>query len=254
MRMKLSGKIALVTGAAGGIGSSTALCLAGEGATVVLSDCDREGCIAVQNQILELGGSASVITADVTKEQEVVGLFAELNASVGSLDILVNIAGGDREPVADVDAIDYDSMSRNLDLNLKSCILFCREAVRVMRSRRYGRIINMSSLVYRGSPGQFSYSAAKGGIFSFTRSLAMAVGKDNITVNALAPALVDVPVFERVLGAERWKAMSSDAASRYPMQRIATPDDVARAALFFASDDASFITGQILEISGGARL
>ncbi|MCW8814604.1 MAG: SDR family oxidoreductase, partial [Chlorobium sp.] len=158
------------------------------------------------------------------------------------------------EPVADVDAIDYDSMSRNLDLNLKSCILFCREAVRVMRSRRYGRIINMSSLVYRGSPGQFSYSAAKGGIFSFTRSLAMAVGRDNITVNALAPALVDVPVFERVLGAERWKAMADDAAGRYPLQRIATPDDVAKAALFLASDDASFITGQILEISGGARL
>lgn len=82
----------------------------------------------------------------------------------------------------------------------------------------------------------------------------MALGPDNITVNALAPALVDVPLFERVLGAERWNAMKADAVSRYPLRRIARPEDVARAALFFASDDAAFLTGQVLEISGGARL
>jgi len=252
--MKLSEKNALVTGAAGGIGSAVARCLAAEGARVFLSDLDGDGCLAVRDEILGLGGAAEAKIADVTKEKEIGELFSWFGSSAASPDIVVNIAGGDMEPVADVEAIDPERMSMNLDLNLKSCILCCREAVRLMRPARYGRIVNMSSLVYRGSPMQFTYSAAKGGIFSFTRSLAMAVGRDNITVNALAPALVDVPVFERVLGRERWAAMKSDAAARYPLQRIASPEDVAKAALFLASDDAAFITGQILEISGGTRL
>ena len=252
--MKLPGKTALVTGAAGGIGSAVAQCFAAEGASLVLSDCNREGCSAIEEQIRKKGGNAQMILADVTRENEIRGLFAEIEDSFSSLDIVVNIAGGDVEPVVDVEAIDYERMSLNLDLNLKSCILICREACRIMQPIKYGRIVNMSSLVYRGSPGQFSYSAAKGGIFSFTRSLAIAMGSHNITVNALAPALVDVPTFSRVLGQERWEKMAEDAAARYPMQRIATPLDVAKAALFLASDDASFITGQILEISGGARL
>lgn len=253
--MKLSGKTALVTGAAGGIGSAVAQCFAAEGASLILSDCNREGASVVGERIEKKGGGeATVIIADVTLENEVRDLFAEIEDSFSSLDIVVNIAGGDVEPVADVEAIDYECMSRNLDLNLKSCILSCREACRIMKPGRYGRIVNMSSLVYRGGPGQFSYSAAKGGIFSFTRSLAMAMGGYNITVNALAPALVDVPMFSRVLGKERWETMAREAAARYPLQRIAKPEDVAKAALFLASDDAAFITGQILEISGGARL
>ncbi len=252
--MRVAGKTALVTGAAGGIGGATARCLAREGAGVILSDIDRDGCNAICEEIRSGGGVASVAIADVTREQDIRSLFSELESRPDALDILVAVAGGDVEPAADVEAIDYDRMSRNLDLNLKSCILCCREAVRLMKPKRYGRIVTMSSLVYRGSPGQFSYSAAKGGVFSFTRSLAMAVGRYNITVNALAPALVDVPVFERVLGTKRWEALAADAAARYPLQRIAAPDDVARAALFLASDDAAFITGQILEISGGARL
>lgn len=252
--MRLSGKTALVTGAAGGIGCATACCFAAEGALVILSDCNHAGSLEVQDAIIKKGGKAAVIVADVTRESEVVRLFSETESSFPALDVLVNIAGGDHEPVADIESIDYDRMSKNLDLNLKSTILCCREACRIMKPRGYGRIVNMSSMVYRGSPGQFSYSAAKGGVFSFTRSLALAMGRYKITVNALAPALVDVPVFEKVLGSERWKAMAEEAAERYPLQRIATPDDVAKAALFLASDDAEFITGQILEISGGARL
>ena len=252
--MRLAGKTALITGAAGGIGRAAAQCFAAEGASVVLSDCNHTGIFEVQEDIKKGGGQATGIVADVTKEDEIVQLFSGIESSFPALDILVNIAGGDLEPVADVESIDYECMSKNLDLNLKSSILCCREACRLMKPRRYGRIVNMSSLVYRGSPGQFSYAAAKGGIFSFTRSLALAVGRYHITVNALAPALVDVPVFEKVLGPERWKAMAEDAAGRYPLQRIAIPDDIAKSALFLASDDAAFITGQILEISGGARL
>ncbi len=248
--MRLSGKVALITGASGGIGSAASQCFAREGASLILSDKTAESCFPLADRIREQGGEVTVIPADVTSEREIRELFEGL----GRLDILLNIAGGDCEPVSDIEMIDYERMSMNLDVNLKSCILCCREAARLMKPQRSGRIVNMSSLVYRGSPGQFSYSAAKGGIYSFTRSLAIALGSWDITVNALAPALVDVAVFERVLGPERWKSMADAAAARYPLQRIASADDVARAALFFASDDASFITGQILEISGGARL
>ncbi|ACF46087.1 short-chain dehydrogenase/reductase SDR [Prosthecochloris aestuarii DSM 271] len=248
--MQLSGKVALITGASGGIGSASARCFAREGASVILSDRTVESCFELEKSIREEGGEVRVISADVTREAEIKEMFAGLDR----LDILLTLAGGDHEPVSDIEMMDCEKMSMNLDLNLKSCMLCCREAARLMKSQRYGRIVTMSSLVYRGSPGQFSYAAAKGGIFSFTRSLAMALGSWDITVNALAPALVDVPLFERVLGPERWKAMAEAAAARYPLRRIATAEDVARAALFFASDDAAFITGQILEISGGARL
>jgi len=110
--MRLTGKTAMVTGAAGGIGSATALCFAAEGASLILSDCNLEGCVEVAEKIKEQGGNAVVQTADVTREEDISRLFSFVRSSSAALDILVNIAGGDHEPVADVDAIDYDSMSR----------------------------------------------------------------------------------------------------------------------------------------------
>ena len=252
--MRLNQKTALITGAAGGIGSATARCFAREGAEVILADIDQEGCRRVLDGIVADGGVGMAHGADLTDEAQVVALFSAIRERFGRLDILVNIAGGDIEPAASIEEIDAERMSRNLDMNLKSCIFCCREAAKLMKPKAYGRIVNMSSLVYRGSPAQFSYSASKGGIFSFTRSIAIALGGFNITANSLAPAIIDVDAFPKALGEERWKAMAEATAARYPLGRIGTPDDVARAALFLASDDASFITGQILEISGGARL
>ena len=252
--MRLLEKIALVTGAAGGIGRAVALCFAGEGAIVIASDINASGCAETLDLLERSGGRGIALLADVTQEKEIQALYCQIEERYGRLDILVNIAGGDREPASDVEDIDYLKMSANLDLNLKSCIISCREAARLMKRQGFGKIVNMSSLVYRGSPNQFSYAAAKGGIYAFTRSLAMSLGRFGITVNALAPALVEVPAFVAALGAERWEMLRNDCAQRYPLGRIATPDDVARCALFFASDDVAFITGQILEISGGARL
>ena len=252
--MRLQGKTALITGAAGGIGGATARRFAREGAEVILADIDAVGCLRVLEAIQAEGGQATSSAVDLSSEQDVVELFADIRKRHPRLDILVNIAGGDREPAASVEEIDLEKLDQNIDINLKSCILCCREAVRIMRPQGYGRIVNMSSLVYRGSPNQFTYAATKGAIFSFTRSIAMNLGSSNITANALAPALVEVDAFVRALGVDRWKALAEASAARYPLQRIATPDDVAAAALFLASDDAAFITGQILEISGGARL
>lgn len=252
--MRLPGKIALVTGAAGGIGRAVALRFAGEGAVVIVSDIKASGCAETLDLLEQGGGSGMTVLADVTQEKEIQALYQQIEERYGKLDIVVNIAGGDCEPASDVEEIDYLKMSRNLDLNLKSCIISCREGARMMKRQGFGSMVNMSSLVYRGSPNQFSYSAAKGGIYAFTRSLAMSLGRFGITVNALAPALVEVPAFVEALGAERWRMLRNECAQRYPLGRVATPDDVARCALFLASDDAAFITGQILEISGGARL
>lgn len=252
--MRLFEKIALVTGAAGGIGRAVALCFAGEGAVVIVSDINATGCAETLEQLERKGGSGMSVIADVTQEEEILALYRQTGERYGRLDIVVNIAGGDCEPVADVEGIDYLRMSANLDLNLKSCIISCREAARLMKPQGFGKIVNMSSLVYRGSPNQFSYAAAKGGIYAFTRSLALSLGRYGITANALAPALVEVPAFVAALGPERWEMLRRECAQRYPLGRVATPDDVARCALFLASADADFITGQILEISGGARL
>jgi len=252
--MRLKGKIALITGAAGGIGRAAALCFAAEGALVIASDINLEGCDETLALVEHGRGSGISVRADMMHEAEISELYRVIAERYGKIDVVLNIAGGDTEPAADVTGIDYLKMSANLDLNLKSCIISCREAARMMKSQGSGKIVNMSSLVYRGSPNQFSYSAAKGGIYAFTRSLAMSLGQYGITVNALAPALVEVPAFVAALGPERWEMLKRECALRYPLGRVATPDDVARCALFLASDDAAFITGQIIEISGGARL
>ena len=252
--MRLKDKIALVTGAGGCIGSAVVKRFSEEGATVILSDFKEEGCRKIVKEIEAEGRRGDIILADVTKEDDIVALFSTVKERHGRLDILANIAGGDYENQAGVDDISYEKMSYNIDVNLKSCILCCREASKIMMEQQYGKIVNMSSLVYRGSPMQFTYSASKGGVFAFTRSMALALGMYNITVNALAPALVEVNVIKNSIGPEMWEALKEDCASRYPLGRVGQPIDVANCALFLASDESSFITGQIIEISGGGRL
>ncbi|MFC1591313.1 SDR family NAD(P)-dependent oxidoreductase [Thermodesulfobacteriota bacterium] len=252
--MRLKDKIALVTGSAGDIGRTTATRFAREGARLILSDINEEGCRRVQQDIQATGASADMILADVTKEDQIVAMFEQVKRDHGRLDILANIAGGDYENDAGLGDINYEKMSFNIDVNLKSCILCCREASNIMIEQQYGKIVNMCSLVWRGSPMQYSYSAAKGGVYAFTRSLALTLGMFNINVNALAPALIEVEVIKKGMEPEMWAALKEDIESRYPMGRVGQPIDVANCALFLASDEASFITGQIIEVSGGARL
>jgi len=253
--MRLKDKIALVTGAAGGIGSVTAKRFAEEGATVILSDIDKDGCEKVLKEIEEDGskGGKGIVT-DVTREEDIVAMFAQVKKEYGRLDILANIAGGDFENQAALDEISYEKMSLNIDANLKSTILCCREAAKIMMEQEYGKVVNMSSITYRGSPMQFTYSAAKGGVFAFTCSMALALGMYNITVNAIAPVLVEVDIIKKSVDPEMWEALKEDCASRYPLGRIGQPIDVANCALFLASDESSFITGQIIEVSGGGRM
>ena len=252
--MRLKDKISLVTGAAGDIGRATVLRFAKGGATVILSDINVKGCEKVLAEVEAAGGKGGIIPCDVVKEEQIVSMFEKIKADYKRLDILVNIAGGDYENDASIDEIGYEKMSFNIDVNLKSCMLCSREASKIMMDQMSGNIVNMSSLTWRGSPMQYSYSAAKGGVYAFTRSSALALGMFNINVNAMAPALIEVDVIKNGMDEETWIALNEDCSSRYPMGRVGQPIDVANCALFLASDEASFITGQIIEVSGGARL
>ncbi len=254
--MRLKNKIALITGAAGGIGRSTAVRFAEEGATVVACDINLEGARETLREVESAGAPGTVIGADLTRENEVVGLFEQITKDYGQLDILVTIAGSDFEPMVGIDEISAAGIDRNIHGNLTSCILCCREAYKIMMNRNYGKIVNMCSILYRGGPTpmQHTYAAAKGGIYAFTRGLAMNLGLFNINVNAVAPSLVEVDVIKNSMDEDTWNALKADCESRYPLGRIGRPSDVANCILFLASDEASFITGQVIEVSGGARL
>jgi len=254
--MRLDQKIALITGVAGDIGRAVALKFAAEGATLILTDIDPQGGQTTLDALGEHAGNSIFLQADLTSEAEIVALFEQVSQQVGRIDILVNIAGGDYEAMTGFDEMSLEGINRNLSINLTSCMLCCREASKIMMDQNSGKIINMCSVNYRGAPTpmQHSYAASKGGVFAFTRGMAMNLGMYNINVNAVAPALVEVAAIKDAVGLEMWDAISTDAASRYPLGRIAKPLDVANCFLFLASDESDFITGQIIEVTGGARL
>ena len=251
--MRFSDKIVLITGASGGIGSATVRRLAAEGATLALTDITPQAGPLLA-EVREHSPGAVFWSADLTEEAQVSGLFGSVMERFGRLDVLVNIAGYDHDPGVPLEKVDATRLARNLDVNLKSCFLCCREAVKLMRPRKAGAIVNMTSLTWRGSPLQFSYSAAKGGVYTLTRSLALAYGPEGIRANAVAPALVEVENMARLLGPARLEQIRASVSAGYPLRRLGQPAEVAACIAFLASDDASFITGQILEVSGGARL
>jgi 3-oxoacyl-[acyl-carrier protein] reductase len=254
--MRLKGRTALVTGAAGCIGFATAQRFAEEGAAVILSDINREACAARVQQISDSGGTADMAIADLGKEAEVAAMFEAIKKNHKRLDILVNIAGGDYEPMTGLEDITDAGINRNIDANLKSCMFCCREASKMMMEQEYGKIVNMASIMYRGtaSPMQYTYSASKGAVFALTRGLAMNLGMFNINVNAIAPALIEVEALKRGMGEEMWESVKEDCKTRYPIGRVGQPEDVANLALFLASEESSFITGQVIELTGGIRL
>jgi len=254
--MRLANKNALITGVAGDIGRAVALKFAAEGATLILTDLDSEGGQRTLDALGDKAGNSMFLQADLTSEAEIVSLFEQARQHVDSLDILVNIAGGDYEAMIGFDEMSAEGIARNLNINLTSCMLCCREASKIMMDQNNGKIVNMCSVCYRGAPTpmQHSYAASKGGIFSFTRGMAMNLGMYNVTVNAVAPSLVEVAAIKDQVGQEMWEAISTDAASRYPLGRVGQPEDVANCIMFLASEEADFITGQIIEVSGGARL
>lgn len=252
-------KVAVVTGAAQGIGAATALKLAAGGATVVVLDLNEAGAkdtaqqISADPQVLASGGRAVAAACDVTDEATVDRVFADLHREFGRLDILVNNAGITRDNLFfKMERPDWDSV---LTTNLTSAYLCSRAAQRYMVPARSGRIVSLSSRSALGNRGQANYAAAKAGIQGLTATLAIELGPFNVTVNAVAPGYIATSMTAAT--AERVGSSPAEhqaaVAARTPLGRVGQPEEVAAAVAFFASDDASYISGQTLYINGGAR-
>lgn len=246
-------KVVLITGASGGIGSATVRRMAAEGARLALTDLPAEAGDLLST-LDAPSGEVTYWSADLTDEEQVRALFGKVVGHYGGLDVLINIAGYDHDNGIPLDRLDEASFEKNIAVNLKTAYLCCLEAAKLMRPRKAGAIVNMSSLTWRGSPMQFTYSAAKGGVAALTRSLAIALGPEGIRVNAVAPALVEVEAMIRTIPPAQWEQVHKGISATYPLRRLGSPDDIAGPIAFLASEDACFVTGQILEVSGGGRL
>ena len=244
----LTGKVALVTGASRGIGRVTALTLAEQGADVVVCARSAELLTEVASQIEALGRRALAVTADVAKTADIENLLEKALATFGRVDILVNNAGITRDGLLmRMKDEDWDSV---LDTNLKSAFLLSRALAKVMSKQRYGRIINISSVVGEiGNPGQANYAASKAGLLGLTKSVARELARRNVTVNAVTPGFIETEMTD-ALG----ENARQELLSKIPLGRLGQAEDVAHAVLYLASDHAGYVTGQALGVNGGMSM
>jgi NAD(P)-dependent dehydrogenase (short-subunit alcohol dehydrogenase family) len=249
--MQLSGKVAMVTGAASGIGRATAELFAEVGATVVLVDWNRECGEAVAAQIRDRGGDAVFCRADVSKAEEVEAAVATAVSHFGKLSVLVNNAAVQiMRPLIDTTEEDWDRIH---SVNLKGVFLGCKYAIPAMVQAGGGSIVNMSSgLALVGDPDLPAYGAAKGGILSLTKATAIAYGPSGIRVNAICPGDVNTPMVQDYFSnSPDPEGLRREVCSKYALRRIAEPREIAQVAAFLASDASSFMTGSVLVVDGG---
>jgi 3-oxoacyl-[acyl-carrier protein] reductase len=243
--MSLSGRVAFVTGASQGIGRACAAKLATQGATVVCAARNQEKLNELVSEITAAGGQASACALDVTDEEQVKAAIKATVTQHGKIDILVNNAGITRDQlVMRMKRADWDAV---LSTNLTSAYLCTQQVSMSMIRQRYGRIINIASVFGQmGQGGQANYSASKAGLIGLTMAIARELGSRNITCNAVAPGFIETPMTD-VLGAD----FKENAAKQIPLGRVGSPEDVANAVAFLASDEASYITGHVLSVNGG---
>ncbi len=243
--LTFSGEVALVTGASQGIGEAIAIDLAKEGLFVVLVDIQEEKLAAVADKIGRSGGRASFRTADVSRFEQAVTVVEEIIKEKGKLDYLVNNAGITRDNL--IMRMREEEWDAVLAVNLKGVFNFCRAAVRPMISRRFGRIVNISSVVgVMGNAGQANYSASKAGVIGLTKSLAREIAGREVTVNSVAPGYIATAMTEGLPDAVKKAFMEM-----IPMKRMGSPEEVTHAVKFLLSDQASYITGQVIHVNGG---
>jgi NAD(P)-dependent dehydrogenase (short-subunit alcohol dehydrogenase family) len=244
MSERLAGKRAIVTGAGRGIGQAIARAFLAEGAAVLINDIDDSLLEETAGMLRETGGKISVAQGDVSSQEDVRRIVAQAVRDLGGVDVLVNNAGvgGVGKTLLDLSLNEWDLMIR---VDLTSVFICCQAVVPLMLEQRRGSIINLSSITgVEGTAGSVPYSAAKAGVIGLTKSLAKELARSRINVNAIAPGLIDTEM-SRARGQEK-----SAAAVLWP--RIGEPEDIARLAVYVASDESEFVTGQVLSVNGGA--
>lgn len=243
MHFALNHRVAVVTGAGSGIGRAIAGRLANAGARVVIADIDADGAARSVHEITENGGEARAVTMDVSDEADVRKVLETIRREFGLPDILVNNVG--IYPATPLAEISKEEWNRVFDINLWSMLVCSRNVAPMMVEKRFGRIINIASVdALAPAPGVAHYAAAKAGVISLTRTMALMLAPHGVTVNAVAPGWVGT---ERVLKADRWR----QALPSIPIGRISKPEEIAAAVHFLASEEAGYITGEILNVNGG---
>lgn len=247
--MSLAGRNAVVTGGASGIGRSICLRLARDGADVAILDLDEPGAVAVADEVRGLGRRAIAVATDVASAQSVQAAAGRVHTELGRVHILVNDAGiANFVPLLQMSEEVWDRM---LAVNLRGTFLCTRAFLPDMVDARWGRIVNISSVGgLRGAPHLAHYAAAKAGVIGFTKAVALEAGPAGVTVNAVAPGLVDTPLLARSGVPE---AILRGAREQAPARRLGTPEDIAAACAYLVSDEASFTTGQVLSPNGGGH-
>jgi 3-oxoacyl-[acyl-carrier protein] reductase len=241
----LQGKCALVTGATGGIGGAAARAIHGAGATVAISGTNAGKLDALAAELKE---RVHIVPCDLADRAAVAKLAGEAEAKLGQLDILVNNAGITRDNLFMM--MKDDQWDQVIAINLTSTFTLCRSVLRNMMKRRYGRIINISSVSgILGNPGQGNYAAAKAGMIGMTKSLAREVASRNITANCIAPGFITTAMTTGLN-----EKITEEAKKHIPMGRFGTPEDIAAACIYLASDAGQYVTGQTLHINGGMAM
>ena len=245
--MRLASEVAIITGAARGIGRSVALALVKEGAAVVLSDV-MDAVHETAAEIRQAGGQAVSVTGNVTKFEDCEAMVAEAIKSFGKLDILVNNAGITKDNLLlRMTEDDWDAV---ININLKGTFLCTKAAIKPMMKQRSGKIVNIASVIgLMGNPGQANYAASKGGVISFTKTMAKELGSRHIRVNAVAPGFIESKMTEVLAEEARANLMGL-----IPLGTLGKPEHVADAVCFLASPAAAYITGQVLQVDGGMAI
>jgi len=244
-------RVAIVTGAARGIGAATARRLAEDGMDVAVLDLDEAACKDTVDQIKDTGRKAIGVGANVADGAAVEAAVTRVAAELGGPTVLVNNAGVVRDNLLfKMAEEDWDTV---LNVHLRGAFLMCRAVQKYMTEQKWGRIVNLSSTSAVGNRGQANYSAAKAGLQGFTKTLAIELGPFNVTVNAVAPGFIvtDMTAATAARIGVDFEQLQKTAAEQTPVRRVGTPDDIANAISFFVGDAASFVTGQVLYVAGG---
>jgi len=243
-KMRLSNKVAIVTGAGRGLGKGISLKLAQEGANVVLCDVLAADLAKAEVEFAEAGLKTKTIVGDISDEDDVNKIFASALESFGHIDIVVNNAGINRDTT--LVKMDNSQWNAVIKVNLNGTFYMTRRAAQVMKEQKYGRIINISSMSWLGNFGQANYAASKAGIVGLTKTATRELAKYNITCNAICPGFIETDM-TRGVPANVWDLM----ISKIPAGRAGQPSDVGNLIAFLASDEAAYINGQVIEVSGG---